>query len=41
MQHADIAEAGNDRALVPLTVPERRIDGVIINPGVEYVRLPR
>lgn len=32
---------GSDRPLLPLTVPERTIDGVILNPGVEYVRLPR
>ena len=29
-----------NRTLVPLTVPERKIDGVIVNQGVEYVRLP-
>lgn len=37
------APAGNrpQTDLVPLTVPERRIDGVIVNEGVEYVRLPQ
>lgn len=40
MQRADVARTDHDGALVPLTVPERRIDGVIINQGVEYVRLP-
>lgn len=28
-------------SLVPLTIPERKVDGVIVNQGVEYVRLPR
>ena len=40
-QNSDTAAA--DRApgaLVPLTVPERSVDGVIVNPSVEYVRLP-
>jgi hypothetical protein len=41
-QKTDAADAGaQDLSLVPLTVPERTIDGVIINQGVEYVRLPR
>jgi len=41
-QNTDAAGANaDDRTLVPLTVPERKIDGVIVNPGVEYVRLPR
>ena len=40
-QNTDAANASTeDRVLVPLTVPERKIDGVIVNPGVEYVRLP-
>jgi hypothetical protein len=40
-QRTDVADAGRqDRPLLPLTVPERTIDGVIVNPGVEYVRLP-
>ena len=40
-QKADVPDVATpDRSLVPLTVPERTIDGVIINQGVEYVRLP-
>lgn len=33
--------AMQDDSLVPLTIPERKVDGVIVNQGVEYVRLPR
>jgi hypothetical protein len=40
-QKTDAPDAATqDRSLVPLTIPERTIDGVIINQGVEYVRLP-
>jgi hypothetical protein len=40
-QRTDVVGGASERTLLPLTVPERTIDGVIINPGVEYVRLPR
>jgi hypothetical protein len=40
-QATDVGEEAPDRPLLPLTVPERTIDGVIVNPTVEYVRLPR
>ena len=40
-QNTDAAALSTeDRVLIPLTVPERKIDGVIVNQGVEYVRLP-
>lgn len=32
---------GPESTLVPLTIPERIVDGVIINRTEEYVRLPR
>lgn len=39
-QQDDGARPPADTHLVPLTIPERTVDGVILNPGVEYVRLP-
>lgn len=39
-QDNDAVHSGPDARLVPLTIPERTVDGVILNPGVEYVRLP-
>jgi len=41
-QNSDTATADRgEKSLVPLTVPERKVDGVIVNPTVEYVRLPQ
>lgn len=40
-QSSDTAQADHsDKTLVPLTVPERKVDGVTVNASVEYVRLP-
>ncbi len=41
-QNTDASDADRTQAgLVPLTVPERKVGGVIVNEGVEYVRLPQ